>query len=82
MNKNLVTDILEDIQDEVFECKVIYNYSGRGMVGKECLAVSTPNPINIVEKAAVRGLVGARVDSLGYESVVYWPKYNAESTIS
>jgi len=77
----LVTDILEDIQDEIFDSKVIYDYSGRGMFGRECVAISTSLPITVVEQAAIRGLIGAHFDSLGMGSVVYWPKYNKESEI-
>ena len=49
------------------------SYSGRGMYGKVCASINGKNPYAIIEEAASRGIRGARVDSLGLGSVVYWP---------
>jgi hypothetical protein len=68
----------------------VQSYSGRGMYGKKCMAVTADHPatamIEIIAAAnespgfdctAMRELLGAmrdvRQDSLGLQSVLYWP---------
>jgi hypothetical protein len=76
-----IEDILEDICDEIDDSRIIPNYSGRGMFGKTCPAVSTSTPITAIEEAAAMGMRGAVIDSLGMGSVVYWPRYKLETQI-
>jgi len=48
-------------------------YSGRGMYGAECAAVSGDYAMPIIEAAVEAGIKGARTDSLGKGVIVYWP---------
>lgn len=50
-------------------------YSGRGMFGRACLAFSTPCPNYALSRA---GMPGARTDSLGHETIIYWPAIKDE----
>lgn len=54
-------------------------YSGRSMYGKECPSIRGPDTIIIIEEAATRDLRGARTESLGLGSVVYWPALEWDS---
>jgi hypothetical protein len=75
-----VIDLLENMSD--FGNRSVRNdYSGRGMYGKTCLGIVCDNPIHIIEEAAQRGLLGAKIDSMGQDSIVYWPCYNEESEV-
>ena len=49
------------------------DYSGRGMYGKTCYGIVTDDPLAVVEDAAAVGLRGARTDSMGTHTIVYWP---------
>ena len=49
------------------------SYSGRGMGGRTCAGIVTDDPISCIEIAAQRGISGAKVDSMGRQSIVYWP---------
>jgi len=80
-----VRELFEDAQYEAFA------YSGRGMYGDRCLAVTTDSPggaaqavLDVVQACAengaaedvlelVRLLRGSRTDSMGRDTVVYWP---------
>jgi hypothetical protein len=64
---------LEEIADEC-NGEVYPNYSGRFMYGRKCFGISGSDPIEIIECAARHGLHSARYDSLGRDSIVYWPE--------
>lgn len=51
---------------------VRYDYSGRGMYGKQCLGIVCDNPQAAIEEAASRELRGAEIDGMGRQSIVYW----------
>jgi hypothetical protein len=59
------------------------DYSGRGMMSKECLAIVSNgrSPLTIAEKAAMRGITGSTWDSMGQGVVVYWPKLTIDSEV-
>lgn len=63
--------LADDVDGEVYE-----GYSGRGMYGKECIGVVCDNSVHCIEKAAARGIMGAVVDSMGRQQIVYWPRHN------
>lgn len=69
----LFENIAEEVGGRVYE-----GYSGRGMYGKRCWGVAGSDFSEIIEVAAQHGLKGATVDSLGLDSIVYWPdmEYN------
>ena len=75
-----VIDILEQIADE-HDCSFRDSYSGRGMMGRTCLGIVTNHPIGIIEDAAQMGITGAKMDSMGMQSIIYWPCYNTDSEI-
>lgn len=50
------------------------NYSGRGMYGETCVGIVTDAPMDCIEGAVSRGIRGARTDSMGLSTIVYWPK--------
>lgn len=54
------------------------DYSGRGMYGSTCAAIVTKEHHKIIERAAQLGILNAKVDNMGMESVVYWPKLKAK----
>lgn len=56
------------------EASLYENYSGRSMYGKKCVGITTNNPTMIIEQAAQFGILGAKLDSMGKDSIVYWPK--------
>jgi hypothetical protein len=50
--------------------RVYRQYSGRGMFGKTCIGFVTGCPTDLVAEIGVRG---SRTDSLGLDTIVYWP---------
>ena len=76
-----VIDIIEQIVDDRCDCSFRDSYSGRGMMGRTCLGIVCERPIDIIEEAAQRGITGAKMDSMGMQSIIYWPCYNADSEI-
>jgi len=67
------------------------SYSGRGMFGKFCVAVTVPSAMNfagkLVLEAFTRGidmlevcevLELAQEDAMGRNRIIYWPAYSAE----
>lgn len=71
MNNDDKIDVIEQTAFRVGG-DVRYDYSGRGMFGKQCLGIVCDNPQAAIEEAASRGLRGAEVDSMGRQSIVYW----------
>ena len=74
---------LEEYQ-EIISCldgDLRTDYSGRGMYGKLCYGVVTSRPIAVIEEAASQGLRGAQMDSMGLETIVYWPRVEGEREI-
>jgi len=65
--------ILYDIQGN--DDSVREDYSGRGMMGQTCIGITTPYPTRTIEKAAEKGLVGSRVDNMGMDMIIYWPRF-------
>jgi len=49
------------------------DYSGRHMYGSMCYGVVCDNVNECIEMAATHGLRGARIDSMGMRSIIYWP---------
>lgn len=54
------------------------SYSGRGMMGKECLGVVVPDAIHgayfIGRLVADYNFRAPRYDSMGRDTILYWPK--------
>jgi len=74
--------ILREIADEV-EGEFRESYSGRGMFGSECCAVTSKgSSMEIIELAAERGIKGARFDNMGKGVVVYWPKISVKKNLT
>lgn len=74
-------DLLElfDSIAEHSEGEVREGYSGRGMYGDECWGI-VGDATKILAVAGAHGLIdGANMDSMGRNSIVYWPaiKYNS-----
>lgn len=67
-----VIELLEQIALEV-RGEVRYNYSGRGMFGKNCVGITCPDSIRCIEEATKRGFSCACVDNMGMDAIVYWP---------
>ena len=78
-----IREILEEVICEVGDedSQIYEGYSGRGMYGGECFGVVVPSReyIQAVEAAASRGLYGAKVDQMGCDMIVYWPRPRIES---
>ena len=66
-------DAVNETADEIGG-DVRADYSGRGMYGKECYGIVCSDPTRCIEVAATKGLKGARVDSMGTRTIVYWPR--------
>lgn len=67
------------LRDEIsnYDDSFYLDYSGRGMFGKRCVGIVTAEPSRIIEEAAARGIRGARTDSMGRSTIVYWPDISA-----
>lgn len=66
--------LLNDICSECVTSATPYeNYSGHNMSGSKCWGIVTDDAIDCIEQAAIRGLLGAKIDSMGSVSIVYWP---------
>lgn len=73
--------VLKEVCDELgIEYR---SYSGRGMSGKQCFAIVADNAFAAVIDIAYAfgergedpyGLENVRSDSMGYDTVVYWPQ--------
>lgn len=72
--------VLRRIADADDSMSFYDDYSGRGMYGQECVAIDTDYPNALIEQAASRGVMGARVDRMGRGYVVYWPSIQATET--
>lgn len=66
-----ILEMLESIAQEV-DGEVRDNYSGRGMYGATCYAITTDDYIGCLEAAGAAGLNGASVDNMGKGYVIYW----------
>ncbi len=81
---NEVMELMSEDSDEV-KCRrleivaehcdgsIYHGYSGRAMYGKECIGITTSKPFKAIELAAQYGITGAKMDSMGLDSIVYWP---------
>jgi hypothetical protein len=85
--KHALQVALEQVRDNGLKIRV-RSYSGRGMFGAECMAVTFDRDVSeteIVTEALERGyavgtdaavkqaLKGARFDNMGLGTVMYWP---------
>ena len=65
--------VLQEVADTLFGCKFRSDYSGRGMYGKLCCAITCDYAIAVIEICAQKGIKGAMVDDMGKGQIVYWP---------
>lgn len=90
MNKELAKILMDSLHSCGYEPR---SYSGRGMYGRKCLAVSDDCPTDVIVNVAVdmlenfdsgeaievlESLRGACQDSLGMSMVIYWPNLDWE----
>ncbi|MCV2366273.1 hypothetical protein LNV23_22790 [Paucibacter sp. DJ1R-11] len=77
-------DIVEHIADEL-EADFICDYSGRGMYGEKCVAISIDSD-EIYEAVQLATLWGikeiGKIDSMGRGVVIYWPDLEAEKMVA
>ena len=70
-------EALQCIQDLAKEFGSMYErYSGRGMLGAQCVGVVTADRCGLQSAALRSGIVSVidfRSDSLGLDTIVYWP---------
>lgn len=52
------------------------DYSGRGMFGKTCVGIITDTAITTI---GLVGIPGAKIDNMGKQYIVYWPKLSVET---
>jgi hypothetical protein len=77
--------------EDITQCYDVREYSGRGMMGRTCLGVVTEGgqtPLNLlaeiimeceeIEEAAYL-LRHARTDSMGTETIIYWPSIRKDN---
>lgn len=91
-------ELVREAIEAVYEVR---DYSGRGMYGRQCIAIESDDApheavLAIVDEYVssmgdydedavlnigelIRNLKGARVDSMGLGSVIYWPEIPWES---
>ena len=71
-------EMFEGIAGQFENAEVYYGYSGRCMFGKKCIGISCDrcDVNNVIAEAGAAGIKGARTDSLGKGSIVYWPEYD------
>lgn len=77
-NYDDLLELMESIAEHA-EGEVREGYSGRCMYGDECWGI-VGDASRIIEVAGGHGLFGAKMDSMGRDSIVYWPdmKYNGK----
>lgn len=77
-----VRRILEEVCDSGEDFEIRVGYSGRGMYGAKCMGIvcSSEKATCVVEEAAYLGLFGARYDSMGLHTIVYWPRPSLRPT--
>ena len=68
-------DALEDLAMQYGDLRE--DYSGRGMHGKQCYGIVTDRPMRLIEDAGEAGIKGAVMDSMGLDTIVYWPHISA-----
>lgn len=51
------------------------DYSGRGMFGSTCYGITCNDPQDVIAEV---GIKGARTDSMGRSTIVYWPSVKDE----
>jgi len=75
LHKQGMEAIYQGIQDMADRAgwEVNWRYSGRAMYGKTCVGVIADNPVTVIERMALLGLTGAKMDDMGRSSIVYWP---------
>jgi len=64
---------IEEVAEE-YDGKVRTNYSGRGMCGRTCYGIVTNDPNSVISAVGIRG---ACTDSMGLDTIVYWPSVKA-----
>lgn len=73
----------EFLENEGYETRA---YSGRGMYGRECLAITVRNPIQVAQDIGWKAArtpesdfpQQVRTDSMGLDYVIYWPNEKYE----
>jgi len=72
-------DIIEDIAWNL-NAEIRSDYSGRGMYGKTCYGIVLEDDLvnDAIGMAAVKGLPGAKTDSMGLKTILYWPHVISE----
>jgi hypothetical protein len=65
-----VLTLRERLEEAGFETR---SYSGRGMFGKECLAVTADSDRDVFAAIEPAEIKAARIDSMGRRVVAYWP---------
>jgi len=74
-NKKIIEEISEEVGGEVR-----YDYSGRGMFGRQCMGIVTGNPQLVIDLAKKhRKLKQYCQDNMGLEYIIYWPYVTKES---
>lgn len=72
MEHEEMIDVIESVAGAVGG-EVYEGYSGRGMFGRQCYGIVCSYAMKAIEEAEAQGLRGARIDSMGLHSIVYWP---------
>ena len=48
------------------------------MYGERCYGITCDDYVSCIETVAYQGITGANVDSMGLQSIVYWPNIRYE----
>jgi hypothetical protein len=66
-------ELMESIRDASgSDASVREGYTGRGMHRGSCWGIVTDHPSAVIETAGAHGLFGAKTDSMGLNTIVYW----------
>jgi hypothetical protein len=60
---------IKEVAEEGYR-RFYQDYSGRGMFGRTCVGIVCPDPHKVIAEV---GIKGAKTDSMGLDSIVYWP---------
>jgi hypothetical protein len=71
--------LIERLEEEGYAWRA---YSGRGMYGRQCVAVPLENLSELFQlgKALGRGAPEPKTDSLGLGIIAYWPWFEVTTT--
>lgn len=71
--KEKIQEIAEEVGGHIYE-----GYSGRGMFGDKCFGVVCEDANRCLEVAGSKNIRGGKIDNMGLQMIVYWPRLKSK----